>query len=117
VGAMPQGGSGGRIKGKVIKGTSSSAPAFAGMPPGDHRTIVSSVPTLPLTAEPMVGPAAPVAPGTEIATAEPVAAMRPLPDSQPIGLLALVAMVCVLGVTAGTIRAFVSQRAYRAMIA
>jgi hypothetical protein len=42
--------------------------------------------------------------------------MRPLPESRPVGLLAVIAIVSVLGVAMGAIRAFVSQRAYRANI-
>jgi hypothetical protein len=52
-----------------------------------------------------------------VVAAEPVAAMATLPESQPIGLLAVMAIVCVLGVGAATIRAIVSQRASRTPIA
>jgi hypothetical protein len=53
----------------------------------------------------------------EPAAAEPVAAMEPMSDGGPIGLLALIAAVCVLGVGSASIRAIVSQRANRARIA
>jgi hypothetical protein len=51
-----------------------------------------------------------------VVAAEPVATMRRLPESRPIGLLAVIAIVSVLGVATGSIRAFVSQRAYRANV-
>ena len=38
-------------------------------------------------------------------------------DSGPIGLLAIIAAVCVVGVSAGAIRAIISQRASRAEFA
>jgi hypothetical protein len=46
-----------------------------------------------------------------------VASISPTPDSPPIGLLALTAIVCLLGVAVGAIRAIVSQRASRTKIA
>jgi hypothetical protein len=63
--------------------------------------------------------AAPAAadPSSEITTAEPVASLQPLTDDKPNGLLALIAIVCTLGVSIGVIRAFVSQRASRTTIA
>jgi hypothetical protein len=61
--------------------------------------------------------AAPEPPRTEIAAAEPVSTLEPLPDGAPIGLLGLIASVCVLGVAAAAIRAIVSQRANRAKLA
>jgi len=115
--AMPQGGSATHLKTKFLRGTGTAAPAFAGMPPGDHKAIDSAVPAVPLAADPEAAPSAVAAPASEIVTAEPVAAMEPLPESGPSGLLALTAMVCVIGVAAGVIRAFVSQRASRTTIA
>jgi len=115
--AMPQGGAT-RIK-TLARGTTAAAPpAFSGMPPGDDKTILTGVPTLDLPS--MTTEAAPVtAAGTpsDIVAAEPVAAMRPLSTSRPIGLLALIASVCAMGVAVGAIRAFVSQRASRAGVA
>jgi hypothetical protein len=110
---MPQGGSTSKVRTKVTRGTGTSAPTFAGMPPGDARTIVSGVPTLDLPPPIEPAPAAPAASSSDIAAAEPVATMEPMPDDGPVGLLAAVAIVCVLGVAVGAIRAIVSQRASR----
>jgi len=116
--AMPQGGAATRIK-TMARGTAAAAPpAFSGMPPGDDKTILTDVPTLDLpsmTTE--AAPATPASPSSVIVAAEPVAAMEPLSTSRPIGLLALIASVCVVGVAVGAIRAFVSQRASRAGVA
>jgi hypothetical protein len=49
--------------------------------------------------------------------AEPLASVEPMDDKGPIGLLSLIAIVCVLGVSAGAIRAILAQRASRAGIA
>ena len=108
--AMPLGGSAPNFNPTTARGTGTrSVPAFAGMPPGEHRTLLP-VPSngLSQVTDPAPDPSA-LAP--ETAAAEPVAAIKPLPDSGRIGLLALVAFVCVVGVGAGAIRAFVSQRA------
>jgi hypothetical protein len=121
--AMPQGGSASpRLRTKILRGTGGAAPAFSGMPPGDHKRLLSGVPTIGLSSATDQPPPAtdrvPAAvPPTAVVAAEPVAAMAALPESQPIGLLALTAIVCVLGVAAAAIRAIVSQRAYRAPIA
>ena len=112
--AMPQGGSAPHIKTRLLRGTGTATPAFAGMPLGDHKSIGTAVP--PVSLSPAVD-AAPAAPVSEIAAAEPVASMRPMSDSGPVGLLALTAIVCVIGVASGAIRAFVSQRASRTLIA
>lgn len=45
--------------------------------------------------------------------AEPVAAAEPVGDTGPVGLLALIATVCVVGVSVGTIRAIITKRATR----
>lgn len=118
---MPQGGGATRLK---IKGTdpagtrSSTIPAFAGMPPGDERALLPGVRALdPEPAVPNAAPAAPAAPPVEIAAAEPVAAMESIPETGPIGLLALMAAVCVMGVGAAAVRTIVSQRANRAKVA
>jgi hypothetical protein len=118
--AMPQGGAAPRVKIKTTgRGTAGAvAPAFSGMPPGDEKTIVPGVPTLDLPAPPTTAaPAPPAGASSGVVAAEPVAAMRPLPDSPPIGLLAVIATVSVLGVGIGVIRAIVSQRASRASVA
>jgi hypothetical protein len=49
--------------------------------------------------------------------AEPVGPVEPLGDSRPVGLLALIATVCVAGVSAGAIRAIIAQRATRTVVA
>jgi hypothetical protein len=119
---MPQGGSGSRVKNKTVSGTGAEAPAFAGMPPGDDKALVSGVPDVSV---PDIAPAAGAVttadvaetPSEQVAAAEPVAAMQPLPESSPIGLLAVIAIVSVIGVAVGAIRAYVSQRASRTTIA
>jgi hypothetical protein len=117
--AMPQGGAAPRVKTRTLSGTAGAAvPAFSGMPPGDDKTILPGVPSLelpapPTTAAPAFGAGAP----SGVVAAEPVAAMRPLPESRPVGLLAVIAMVSVLGVAIGVIRAIVSERASRAFVA
>jgi hypothetical protein len=47
------------------------------------------------------------------AAAEPLGAVQPIRDTGPIGLLALIATISIVGVTAGAIRAIVAQRAIR----
>jgi hypothetical protein len=114
--AMPQGGSASsRLARKTFRGTGGAAPAFSGMPPGDAKRLLSGVPTIGLSQVTDVPPVD--GPPTAVVAAEPVAAMASVPESQPIGLLAVTAAVCVLGVAAGAIRAIVSQRASRAPIA
>lgn len=54
------------------------------------------------------------APDTRPLAAEPLAAIDPVPERGSNGLLALVATVCVIGVSAGAIRAILAQRASRA---
>jgi hypothetical protein len=119
--AMPHGGAASRPKAKTKtpSGTpGSAAPAYAGMPPGEKRTLLPGAPGLDL--EPMTlsaEAAAPSPPPTEIAAAEPVAVLEPMQEGGPLGLLAVIAAVCVVGVTVGAIRSIVSQRANRAKIA
>jgi hypothetical protein len=84
------------------------APVGSGATPGVRKGEV------PPVATPV--PAARVVPPARVAAAEPVATMRPLPPERPIGLLALVAAVCAVGVGVAAIRAFVSERAYGARI-
>jgi hypothetical protein len=116
VAAMPQGGSASpRLKMKILRGTGRAAPAFSGMPPGDHKRLLAGAPTIGLSQVTDPTPAA--VPPTDVVAAEPVAAMAALPEPQPIGLLTVTAIVCVLGVAAAAIRAIVSQRASRAPIA
>jgi len=118
--AMPQGDAPRpKIKTRGPKGTQvGAAPAFSGMPPGDKPALLTGVPQLdPAETTTGAGPAATGVPATEIAAAEPVAAMEPMREQGPIGLLALIAAVCVLGVGIAAIRSIVSQRANRAKMA
>jgi hypothetical protein len=116
---MPQGGATSRLKTRTSTGTAAAdVPAFSGMPPGEDKTILDGVPTVELSSSAtQVTPAQPAAPATDMAAAEPVAAMEPMADSQPLGLLAVIASICVVGVGAGAIRAIVSQRASRTNMA
>ncbi|MFG1607079.1 hypothetical protein [Actinoplanes sp. NPDC049265] len=115
---MPQGGGAvTKVKTKFQRGTERSAPTFAGMPVGEQKTIVGGVPTVDLPSVSEAAALTPDASPSEIAAAEPVAEMRPMPESRPIGLLGVIAGVCVLGVAVAAIRAFVSERASRSFIA
>jgi hypothetical protein len=51
------------------------------------------------------------------ALAEPVSTMRPLPVENRVGLLGVIAAVCVVGVAIAAIRSIVSQRANRRIVA
>jgi hypothetical protein len=115
-----------RIKGKSLRGTAGiGAPAFAGMPPGDRKTIVPQAPpqvrtVVPSATETGTEGAVPVVDTTEpsgFRAAEPVAAVGRIEDGHPLGLLGLTALVCVLGVATAAIRAIVSQRASRTNMA
>jgi hypothetical protein len=117
--ARPQRGAASGVTSRTqTRGTARAvAPSSTGRPPGDDKTNLSGVPPRDLpapttSAEP--DRAAGVSAG--VVAAEPVATMRRLPESRPIGLLAVIAIVSVLGVATGSIRAFVSQRAYRANV-
>ena len=115
---MPQGGGASRVRVRTSGTPGDRVPAFAGMPPGDRKALIPGVPKLDLSpAMQVASPAAPASPPAEIAAAEPVASMEPILESGPIGLLALIAAVCVMGVGAAAIRAIVSQRANRAKVA
>ena len=115
---MPQGGGATRAHVKSSGTPGGRVPAFAGMPPGDRKALIPGVPTLDVSpAMQAAPPAAPAVLPAEVAAAEPVAAMEPIRESGPIGLLALTAAVCVMGVGAAAIRAIVSQRANRAKVA
>ncbi|GAA0563358.1 hypothetical protein GCM10010172_53390 [Paractinoplanes ferrugineus] len=117
--AMPQGGNAPKIKTKRPDGTAGSpTPTFAGMPPGDEKALLPGVPQLdPAPTAQEAAPTANSPTPAEVAAAEPVATMEPMPESGPIGLLGLIAAVCVLGVGTATIRAIVSRRANRANMA
>jgi hypothetical protein len=49
--------------------------------------------------------------------AEPAASVEPLSRGGPVGLLALTAAVCVVGVSAGAIRAIMAQRTTKTIVA
>ncbi|MEU4425121.1 hypothetical protein AB0F81_31250 [Actinoplanes sp. NPDC024001] len=129
--AMPQGGASPRLKIKTVRGTGGiGEPAFAGMPPGDRRTLLPVTTASPAAASVPAAPSAqavePTAEGTPIppavasaggTLAEPIAAVGPIREGRPIGLLGLTALICVLGVSTAAIRAIVSQRASRTNIA
>ena len=113
--AMPLGGSASPSLTKTLRGTRGAAAAFSGMSPGDTKRLLPGVPTIGVPQVTDVV-SAEVPPAAAVA-AEPVAATASLPGTQPIGLLAVTAAVCVLGVGAAAIRAIVSQRASRTPIA
>jgi hypothetical protein len=105
-----------KAKVKPSDGTpGATAPALSSTPPSAQETLAPGVPALDVN-PPGPAPAAVAAPATEIAAAEPMAALEPIPDRGPIGLLAVIAMVCALGVGIAAIRAFVSQRAIRSSL-
>jgi hypothetical protein len=113
--AEPQDGAARRTRIRRPGGTTRAV--APGMPRGDAETVLPGVPGAGRPATPPeTTPERPAGPRTA-AAAEPVAAKRPLPHSQSVGLLAVIAMVCVLGVTIAIIRAIVSERAYRANLA
>jgi len=56
-------------------------------------------------------------PTKEIAANQRLSSRRSTSPERPTGLLTVVATVCVIGVGAGAIRAFVAERAYRSQIA
>jgi hypothetical protein len=86
-----------------------------GMPPGDAPTLVPGAAggDLPVTG----GTVLPDVVGIVPAAAEPVAALEPVTETGPVGLLAIIATICVAGVTAAAIRAIAAQRASRASMA
>jgi hypothetical protein len=114
---MPPGGATTRIKTRITRGTGGAAPTFAGMPPGEDKTIVGGVPTLDLPTTTAAAPAAGSASASNVTAAESAVAMEPVSGTGSVGLLGVVAGICVIGVAAGAIRAFVSERASRATIA
>lgn len=102
-------GSGTRPAGPAAAGRRMIVPGMPpGMPPGDDPLAVPGAPVL--------DPPSTVDTPVHSVNAEPVAALDPLTETGPIGLLAIVATVCAAGVTAGAIRAITAQRAYRARI-
>jgi hypothetical protein len=116
--AVPQGGAAQGGKTHRPGGTAGAvAPASSVMPPGDDKTTLPGVPGPALPKTPTAAAPEPPADPRSSVTAVAVTAARPLPDSRPVGLLAVVATVCVLGVTIAVIRAIVSERAYRTNLA
>ncbi|BBH65413.1 hypothetical protein ACTI_20980 [Actinoplanes sp. OR16] len=132
-GVMPQGDASQRLRTRQLRGTDGvGAPAFAGMPLGERKTILPSsaaaVPATPVGDEAIAaGTMTPMAAEEDglpliidegepsgSAAGEPVAAVGSIREGKPIGLLGLTALVCVLGVSIAAIRAIVSQRASRA---
>jgi hypothetical protein len=95
--------------GTATETSPAAAAAVADVPLADDAAAASSGPVL---AAPEIQPSSPGS-----AAAEPVAALEPLSESRPVGLLALAATVCLAGVTAAAIRAIVAQRASRTTIA
>ncbi|GAB7041310.1 MULTISPECIES: hypothetical protein [Catenuloplanes] len=65
--------------------------------------------------DPLAAPLGGGTPGDAVdgVAAEPVAAVVPVEETGPVGLLALIATICVIGVSAGAIRAIIAQRAAR----
>jgi hypothetical protein len=87
-----------------------AVPADAGSSPDDRGIIGDG------TAAPDAAAVA-GATGTESEAAEPMASVEPLTNRGPIGLLALIATVCVFGVSAGAMRVILAQRASRTAVA
>ena len=102
-----------RTRANTVPGTATTGATTAAteLPIGGSDAPVSTGPVL---AAPEIDPSS--ADPTS-AAAEPVAALQPLSQDSPIGLLALAATVCLAGVTAAAIRAIAAQRASRTTIA
>lgn len=107
-----------KTKTRTASGTPRSAVhVVTSVPAGEKRAVHLGVPR-PEVSPPRSDVAAARAPGAEIAAAEPVA--MPPSDTRgggPVGLLALIAAVCVLGVGTAIIRAIVSQRSNQSRMA
>ncbi|MEU8239308.1 hypothetical protein AB0C07_13775 [Actinoplanes missouriensis] len=123
-GALPQGDTGRHLRATPLPGTGDvGAPAIAGMlpgkPPVKSTTAAAETPlssSVPPASESAEAPVPETAEPSDVAGTEPVA-VGTIREGRPIGLLGLIAMVCVLGVSIATIRAIVSQRASRANMA
>jgi hypothetical protein len=103
------------IKTRTSRGTGGSAPMVTGKPPRTKKASVRRVPTLDLPSRTDPAPAAPARLGPGIAVEQVTS--ESLSENRRLGLLAVVSMVLVLGVSAGVIRAIVSERASRTKIA
>lgn len=98
----------GRSNGRAGAADGGTGLVVPGMPPGDSPRLVPDPADLPATG------ASARADGV---AAEPVAALEPVTETGPTGLLAIMATICVAGVTAGAIRAIAAQRATRTIMA
>ncbi|GAB1688421.1 hypothetical protein [Krasilnikovia sp. M28-CT-15] len=103
--------------GPTRRDTVAAAPVIAGLPPGGPSSLATGVTAVegPPTTDAVPGTTS-AGPAAVVSAGEPTA-LPPVPDDAPIGLLALTALVCAAGVSSGTIRAIVAQRASRAMMA
>jgi hypothetical protein len=95
------------IKSKTLSGTEPAERPLAARHSGADKTTAPRVPRRSSAPATWAAPEPTVA----LAAAEPAGPMKPMSESGPIGLLAVTAFVCVIGVAVGAIRAFVSQRA------
>ncbi|GAB1643906.1 hypothetical protein [Krasilnikovia sp. MM14-A1259] len=100
------------------RGSVAAASVIAGLPPaGGIKSLATGVQSVEV---PVTSDAAPVttsAGSAAVVSGEVAAALPPVPEDAPGGLLTLTALVCVLGVSIGAIRAIVAQRASRATMA
>ncbi|MFI5841071.1 hypothetical protein ACIA8K_15340 [Catenuloplanes sp. NPDC051500] len=82
--------------------------------PSPSATTGAAAPSQSALPDPL---ALPLATGATVAAegvaAEPVASVEPVREAGPVGLLALIATICIIGVSAGAIRAIIAQRAAR----
>ncbi|MEV6342042.1 hypothetical protein [Actinoplanes sp. NPDC051851] len=88
--------------------------------PAARESLAAAVPTTipPVAAAPLSGPFSVPEEGQPLSEAtEPVAAVASIREGRPLGMLGMVAVVCLLGVSTAAIRAIVSQRASRANLA
>ncbi|MBB2944765.1 hypothetical protein FB565_004498 [Actinoplanes lutulentus] len=119
--AMPQGAVSQRLRAKPVRGTGGvGAPAFAGMPPGkavSKKTAPATDSVIPSISDEFAVPVLDDEEPSAVAATDPVAAVGPIREGKPIGLLGMTALVCVLGVSIAAIRAIVSQRASRTNVA
>ncbi|RZU51039.1 hypothetical protein EV385_2837 [Krasilnikovia cinnamomea] len=113
----PAGGGGAQAQGNPTRrDTVAAAPVIAGLPPGGTRSLATAVTAVEAPPTSDAAPVTTSAGPAAVVNAE-AAALPPVPEEAPIGLLALTALVCVCGVGFGAIRAIVAQRASRAMMA
>jgi hypothetical protein len=114
---MPHGGAS-RVPVRSSGTPGDPVPAITSLSPGESDAPVPVVPQPDLSSAGQEAlTAAPAPPSAEIAAARTVASVGPIQVSGPIGLLAVTAAVCVMGVGAAAIRTIVSQRAKRSKAA